>query len=480
MMAKIENQFIENLIKDYLVLKKPKDKNAIIWRYINFAKFMSLMQKRKFPSFLFWSILVVILITGCFCCEESSYLPEEQDSKGHLSEEAKAFLSLNSVFLDIFDNNDFLTFSMIDPYAQDNTVFFTGEQHATQKNYDVRFKFLKYFNQTDGIRYYLAEAGYGNCCIVNRYFETGYEEYIRKIMNPLKGTANYTMETFEFWKKVRNYNLSTQEDERIIFIGVDVEHQVDTGVFALYLLLPANSGNEPPFISMIKDLFAELDAYDFKRENYRSGMFDDIRTLIMNISGELEADETPYRDYLGDDFFDFVMIVNNCLASYSFYDSGHDKRIREEAIYTNFLKVYENLPDFIPKRFYGQWGGYHIYQESLENDKRFATMLQHRNESPVKEKVISIKILYHRSLYLDKKTGEPNRITYESGYSKELSELALGDVTLFKLVGESSPFERQRFFITTDLEKEGCVTTDYFQFIILILDSPAARRWEQL
>jgi len=51
-MPKIVNHLIEHLLKDYLILKKPNDKNTAIWRYINFVKFMSLLQKRKlfFPK----------------------------------------------------------------------------------------------------------------------------------------------------------------------------------------------------------------------------------------------------------------------------------------------------------------------------------------------------------------------------------------------------------------------------------------------
>lgn len=46
-MPKVENQFIENLLKNHLIFNKPTDKNEKIWRYINFAKFISLLQKRK-------------------------------------------------------------------------------------------------------------------------------------------------------------------------------------------------------------------------------------------------------------------------------------------------------------------------------------------------------------------------------------------------------------------------------------------------
>lgn len=51
-MLRTEDQFIEKLLKDYRVLTKPKDTNATIWRYIDFTKFISLLQKRKmfFPK----------------------------------------------------------------------------------------------------------------------------------------------------------------------------------------------------------------------------------------------------------------------------------------------------------------------------------------------------------------------------------------------------------------------------------------------
>lgn len=50
-MTKNENQFIERLLKDYLELETPEEE-TIIWRYLDFPKFMSLLQKRKlfFPK----------------------------------------------------------------------------------------------------------------------------------------------------------------------------------------------------------------------------------------------------------------------------------------------------------------------------------------------------------------------------------------------------------------------------------------------
>lgn len=46
------DEFIENQLKDYLISGKSEEENTRIWRYINYAKFMSLLQKGKlfFPK----------------------------------------------------------------------------------------------------------------------------------------------------------------------------------------------------------------------------------------------------------------------------------------------------------------------------------------------------------------------------------------------------------------------------------------------
>lgn len=398
------------------------------------------------------------------------------------SREVREYLKSNSTSINI-SHEEFLTsFSILEPYLNTHDIFFTGEHHGTKKNYDLRFYLIKYFNKKANIRYHLTETSYSGAFLVNRYLETREEKYIKKYIKTLKGTFGYNNEVFEFWKEVRKYNLTIPKDDRIIFIGIDVEHQSDAAILALNYLLPEKlKEGQPPYINKIREICKKIEKNDFCRGNYRDDLLDDIKTLINNLKEELKNNDVEYRNYLKKNMFDFEFIIDNCINAYSFYEK-REKGIREKAIFNNFVKIYKSLPESVPRKFYGQWGGYHVYQNCSEKDKRFADMLQHKNESLVKGKVLSIYLVYNNSYNIrDRKTGE-SEPTYNHPqpyngllrwYGLELSKLATGDMIIFKLTGKNSPFQKSKIFVENYTKNNNCCTTDCFQFLILIKNSKA-------
>ncbi len=404
------------------------------------------------------------------------------------SREVREYLKSNLTSID-FSHKEFLnSFLLLEPYLDTHDIFFTGEHHGTMKNYDLQFYLIKYFNQKANIRYHITEKGYSGALLINRYLETGQEKYIKKYIKTLKGTFGYNNEVFEFWKEMRKYNLTLPKDDRIIFIGIDVEHQSDAAILALNYLLPEKSKEaQPPYINNIREIYKELDKNDFIRENYGDDLFDDIKTLINNLKEELKNDNVRYRNYLKKNMFDFDFIIDNCINAYSYYEK-RDKEIREKAIYNNFIKIYESLPESISRKFYGQWGGYHVYQHRSGKDKRFAAMLQHKKESLVKGRVLSIYLAYYNSYTIrDKKTGKPEPTYYHlqpyngllRRYSLALSKLATGDMIIFKLNGKNSPFRKNKIFIENYTNNSNCFTTDCFQFLILIKNSNSATIYQR-
>ncbi|MFO7889874.1 MAG: hypothetical protein R6V04_06000 [bacterium] len=433
--------------------------------------------KKNFLFLLFLYLCFVFLIS---CEKTATNSTNNKDYTTELSEEVTDYLCSNSSCLDIQNNEDFSSFSMLDSCLNDYDIFLTGEQHATQKNYPLKLKFIKYLNKKTNLRYYLDENGYGASCLINYYLSSGDETVLQKYMNTLKGTASYSRENYQFYKNMRTYHLSLPESKRVTFIGIDVEHQMDAAVFALYLLLPIDSENEPPYIQELKHLYTELNNCDFKREQYSNGWYDTIQSLACSLDTAIENHEQVYQQYLGADFFHFNMIVENFPHTFLYY-STRDFSIREQTIYNNFLKVYEWLPDSIPKRFFGQWGGFHIYQVSSTNNRygsqSFATRLEKNDDVSVGGKILSLNSFYHNSHYLST-SGQTMSIDYGVMYSFFLSETALGDVTLYNLMGKDSPFKTNNFLISSDLLADNHPTTDYFQYAILVKNSPAVTCWE--
>lgn len=429
---------------------------------------------------LFFFLLYLCFVFLISCEKTATNTSDNGDHTTELSEVVADYLSSNSSCLDIQNNEDFSSFSMLDSCLNNYDIFLTGEFHATQKNYPLKLKFLKYLNKKTNLRYYLGESGYGASFLINYYLSSGDETVLRKYMNSLHGSPAYSRENFEFYKNTRAYNLSLPESQRITFIGIDVEHQSDAAVFALYLLLPLDSENEPPYIQELKHLYTEYNNNDFKREQYSNGWYDTIKSFACSLHTAIGNNKQVYQQYLGANFFHFNMIVNNFSDTFLFY-STDDYSIREQRIYNNFLKIYEWLPDSIPKKFFGQWGGYHIHQITSNNNSfggpSFVTMLLQGDEVFLNGKILSIHYYYYNSYYMIK-SGNSESISYRSMTSYMLSELALGEVTLFNLTGKNSPFRNNNFFISSDIIVNDHPTTDYFQYAILVKHSLAATLWE--
>ncbi len=70
--------------------------------------------------------------------------------------------------LDIENNDDFSSFSMLDSVVKDYSVFFTGENHNFRtSNYKLQLKMLKYLNKNCGVRHLFLEFGVSRGWLVN-------------------------------------------------------------------------------------------------------------------------------------------------------------------------------------------------------------------------------------------------------------------------------------------------------------------------
>jgi hypothetical protein len=138
----------------------------------------------------------------------------------------------------------------------------------------------------------------------------------------------------------------------------------------------------------------------------------------------------------------------------------------------NFEKIYSR---FSKGKFFGQWGLEHVYLSNhggpYKTDNCFATFLNSDFE-PTKGKVISISYFYKdsKSMTRGKKYGEAK--VNEVSKIELLAEESKGDYTLIRFDGEGTPFGNKPFFVSYPMAG---ATKDYYQFGILIKNSPASR-----
>ncbi|MFN7115987.1 MAG: erythromycin esterase family protein [Saprospiraceae bacterium] len=389
-----------------------------------------------------WLYLAIFLVA----CQKEEFSAEVLDylAQNHAAITANSPNSLEPLFADT-DLNRY-------------DVFLTGENHAIAANTEIYYLLLQYYKQKVNFRYLLVELQYAAGATLQRYLDTGDEEMLAELMHSFGGSFYATRENFEFWKKVRAYNLTLEPERRIQVIGIDVEHNGQRALRYLQSLLPATSPPGEIAISMQK-----LQA--FSNVNYAKNSAS--MQMLESLQDQLEMQGSVFENYLGEHFFAFEFTLQNTLNAAYFYQNGGKLEDREQFIQQNFIKIYKH---YTPGKYFGQWGGFHVVQKGTHPS--LANFLQYDIQSPVIGKVLSVFIAYQNSQYRKQRNegvGTVESLEKDNPYT----QFAQSPYTLFGLTGTNSPFTRNiHWWITTE-KPNGGVTTDYFQYLLLVKDSPA-------
>ncbi|MGN9162181.1 erythromycin esterase family protein [Clostridium sulfidigenes] len=217
-------------------------------------------------------------------------------------------------------------------------VYLTGEAHGTELSYKMQQYMARYFIEEQGVRYILLEAPVSMAEILNEYLKTGDTDIIKRLVNKFEGSYAYNQDTYDLYEFYYDYNKQLPEDKKIMFVGIDVEH--NNMLSAEYLTYLTNELGEPP--TKIADIVKRLKKYDWGSDYF---LFNDIRK-------SLKDDENVYKEYLGEDFFYFNKVVKNVFTE--------NQTVREATIVQNFKDFYEKLPK---GKYYGQFGGAHVYKK---------------------------------------------------------------------------------------------------------------------
>ena len=431
-------------------------------------------------SFLY--ILLFCLIVSSFvgCSNDTS---QNNDNSKVCSEvkisnqaqglEVENFLKNNHATINLKDNNDVSSFSLLNSSLEGYTVFLTGEAHGVAANTDVQIKLLKYLNEKAGVKYFLIERGYSDSVILNRYLKTGDENILKQYYEGINGTLNYTINDYEMWKKLYEYNKKKSIEDKIKVIGIDVEYTPLSAFKCMYSLIPHE---EAP--SEIKPTIEKFKALNDGKISLKT---QEIEPYFFTINEDINKNRSIYEKYFKGNLFDFEFISNNI---YNFFNSTRVdfEKLRDQCIYENFLKIYTTLPK---GKFFGEFGLDHISHKKYGEfgvDK-FNMLLRNESNSPVKSSVVSIPYIYKGcKTMFDTKEGYNTNVynTFDMN-NKVLEPFLESDFTLFRLDGQDSPFQKKLIWLLSnggyagDLDDQKEVTTDYYQYCIVIQNSEAAK-----
>lgn len=331
-------------------------------------------------------------------------------------------------------------------------IFFTGETHATQKNFESQLYFLKFFHQNYGIRYILCEDGFCSAQLLNQYINSGNEKILQLVMKELEGTAAYSMEAAQYYQSLYEYQKNLPEEEKIVFLGIDLQHQFATGWQYVFSLLPSTSQPSPKVLQNLIDSFE------------RAATNEEIFTLLSLLQDDIKQNPDEYRAYLNDEYFNFSFSLNGMLQSANYYALDDAKKydeahtLREQAIIDNFNTLYELHEK---PRLFGQFGSFHSNRRPLEFS--IASFLD-TQYSPTIDKVLSIAYLYSDSQYADSSKDYRTQSIKNYPLAKSLAKTYSGQGVLIRLDPNNGDILKQSGFVG-------------HQYGFLIQDSAAVKKF---
>lgn len=333
-------------------------------------------------------------------------------------------------------------------------LYLVGEHHATAKNFDLEFDLIQYFHETQGVRHILLETGYCDAQLMNRYLQTGDAKILDGLMQNLKGTFGYSKDNRALYEKLYAYNKTLKESDKLAFVGVDIQHQIPTGIDYLLSLIK----DTPDLPEAVKTDMQKMRTVK-ESNTYEVALFTEV---VKSIADHQDI----YQAYTTEDYQLLKNGADNILQTLQCKEKNGqtDMVMREKFMKENFVYQYGKLNQ---AKCFGMFGGFHTVLDGKTEDgaDNLFGYLDKRVEA-TKGKIASMSVVYHDSSFMDRDTGESNDMV-NTTMSGVLSEIAKSDYALYQLDQEGSPFI-----------KDGSVKDQ--QYLILVQNSPAVTRYQPL
>lgn len=335
----------------------------------------------------------------------------------------------------------------------DCQVFLSGAQwHGTVANYDLNYALLTALYEQAGVRYLLLDSGYATAQVYNDYLQSGKTDLLSMALNGIRFSNISCNEHRLFWERLYQFNKVLPPGEKIVVVGIDAEYQLGTALNYLYYLSDNQLGNLYPPTEYL-------------------GVLEALNRYLTGLQAKYQEDPQSFINAFGDNIPRFELALQNLMDTVSINLNDNYYAEREKLMYANFLAAYNVDPQ---GKYFGHFTMEHIYQRGakvgeLANTDRLATLLV-QEDSPVRDRVISIAAMYHdsefRFFY-----GRYETYRVMNSYvvdSLPLLKNAASDYTLYKLNGQESPFSWDTYTVSNP---SGGVTTDYYQYLLLIKNS---------
>jgi hypothetical protein len=358
------------------------------------------------------------------------------------------------------------------PISKSN-IYWLGEGHATASNYDIAFDLYCKIDSAVEVDYILLESNYLQTHYLNKYMKSGDSLILDLAFSISVGTFGWTKEHKSYYERIYAHELKKAKESRIQFVGIDIEHSYwHSHKFLIDSLLPSTISDTNKVISRIRQPLR----YSIDYFKYYSQLYDDIL-----------KNENGYRLILGERFDVVKYLVKN-IYNISYCQSlpaNLWNKTRDSLIYENF-KWHDQSLRFAQKVAFGLWGTDHIYQAPTKEGTTFIAGHIAKQQPEIKQ--TGYRMLYTKSSFNLPTFFIPNFARWIFGDKKFIRTKALNNDKIWsKVTGLHFLKKRKKRELKYPLHvdsipkkidlvgnrKKGLQNHDYFQYVILVKNSPA-------
>ncbi|MDP2175189.1 MAG: erythromycin esterase family protein [Bacteroidota bacterium] len=285
-------------------------------------------------------------------------------------------------------------------------VFLSGESHQYVKtNSKIKLELLSFLHDQYDFKNLIIELGYSRGYMIDQYInnDTSYFELL---------ASNTDKQYLDFYRKLRQLNLTYPENKKIRVYGIDVERFPEDGFILMKKILDSNLVVPDTLSFVIENINAfskyfmsrrSMDTYDIEDDEdnykYNNTTFYNSKTIDTLIR-EYSQYRTVFQNYLKQDFELFDKVIQTVVEfrKYEKYSSmPHQYVYRETYMFNQLKSLMAQNPT---EKFYGQFGRCHVSQTELNSECNWwafnALAKRIQNKLP-DSKIISIGIFYENS-----------------------------------------------------------------------------------
>lgn len=388
-----------------------------------------------------------------------------------------------------FDPAESDSYALFDSAFYASDVFLLGETHGYATPQTLDLALLKHLNQRVGLRYYLAEMDVVQAELVNQYLTTGQKASLDSLF---RGFLAQTMAGKSQWGNqqfydkivaIRAYNQTRPDSLQVRFLGVDWFQS--EGRFIPDLMRSLLNPNAATFPA---DLLLDSLRLVINKPDVSLGK---LLPFADRINTDYQANRAKYTARFGTR----LLLFRQVFELLSYVKLGTRDKVAARLI--QFLTAELHLQN---EKMYGLWGSAHIFRAGVNGSPALAELLQKAGRRVVTMPIMTkdSRMLVHRDNvpFMFRKAGKQfvemtmlgsdGRVFGVDGFGELLPVTQPNQTTLIKLDAPGSPYARSLNLVkmggvtgtkTSPDDPKNTVTTDYFQYVFIIRDSPAVSLW---